>query len=104
MTTPTAGRWIVVSGVHPDAGAEMLICRLAQELAFRYHVLLWDVESGTIPLAKSLQDLAPYRQTFSPELLRNYLSQSAKPFKVMQGSMGGAREVQKEIASLLIGA
>ncbi len=100
-SSAAAGRWIVVSGVHPDAGPEMLCCHLAGELALQHHVLLWDVDSVITTTARTCRDLAPYSESFSPHLLRNFLSQPSKSIKLLRGPLEGEREMQREMSYLL---
>lgn len=103
MTPPPdrPSRWIVMSGVHPDAGSEMLAFHVAQKMASRSHVLFWDVASCIARSAKTVKDLLPFRKAFSTPLLRNFLSQESTSFSILQGPLEINPPAFQETVSLL---
>src|SRR5262249_23088318 len=95
------GRWILVSGIDSEAGIDSFTGRLTQELALQHHVLLWDIPSLFVKNGKTSHDLMPYRNSFSANLLRNFLSQGGQSVKILRSALEGTAAEQKELCALL---
>ncbi len=90
----------MVSGVSVAAKTDHLCSQLAGELALRHNVLFWDTTS-LIKTAKTTREVSPFCKTFSPVLLRNFLSQPSQSLHLLRGPLEGPRVEQDDMARLL---
>jgi pilus assembly protein CpaF len=80
----TCARWITCCALQSKIRVQLPF-QAARELASQHAVLFWDVNSLHMLTAKTWEQLIPYRNAFSPALLRNFLKQGGASLSILQG-------------------
>jgi pilus assembly protein CpaF len=95
-----SARWILISPLRPEQESSEIASRVAHDLALRQPVLFWDIAKSVGP-EKTWEELLPYYNVFSVELLRNYLREEGGNLCVLRGAPSASGKLFYEVTRLL---